>query len=97
VLCNKNGGPVRKANFFTWYWEPIRKKAGVPNACFRDLRHTAVSLLVKRRIHPKTVQSILDHSRFAITMDLYSHLMDGATRRQPRRWTDSSGAVSPSH
>jgi integrase len=33
---------------------------------------------VKRRIHPKTVQSILGHARFAITMDLYSHLMDGA-------------------
>jgi integrase len=78
VFCSKNGGPVRKANFFTWFWKPIREKAGIPNARFHDLRHTTASLLVKRRIHPKTVQSILGHSRFAITMDLYSHLMDGA-------------------
>jgi integrase len=50
-------------------------------ACFayaHDLRHTTASLLVKRGIHAKVIQSILGHARFAITMDLYSHLMDGA-------------------
>ena len=30
-----------------------------------------------RGIHPKVVQSILGHSRFSVTMDLYSHLAEG--------------------
>jgi integrase len=78
VFSNRTGGLIRKGNFFTGCWKPIRDKAGIPNARFHDLRHTTASLLVKRGIHPKTVQSILGHARFAITMDLYSHLMDGA-------------------
>ncbi len=78
VFCNRNGGPLRKGNFFKEHWKPLREAVGVPTARFHDLRHTTASLLLKRGVHPKVVQSILGHARFGLTMDLYSHLMDGA-------------------
>jgi len=44
---------------------------------FHDLRHTVASVLGSRGVNSKVVQSVLGHSNHAITMDLYSHLMDG--------------------
>lgn len=67
----------RKGNFHAEHWQPLREKAGVPRARFHDLRHTTASLLVKRGVHAKIVQSVLGHARFSVTTDLYSHLMDG--------------------
>ena len=78
MFSNARGGLLRKGNFYTDHWGPLRKKAGLQGVRFHDLRHTTASLLLKRGIHPKVVQSILGHARFNITMDLYSHLMDGA-------------------
>jgi len=34
-------------------------------------------VLGSRGVNSKVVQSVLGHSNHAITMDLYSHLMDG--------------------
>ena len=78
VFSNARGGLLRKGNFYADHWGPLREKAGLRSARFHDLRHTTASLLLKRGIHPKVVQAILGHARFSITMDLYSHLMDGA-------------------
>ena len=30
-----------------------------------------------RHYHAKVIQAVLGHARFSVTMDLYSHLMDG--------------------
>ena len=77
VFSNRIGGPLRKGNFHAEHWKPLRERVGVGSARFHDLRHTTASLLLRRGIHPKVVQSLLGHSKFAVTMDLYSHLMDG--------------------
>jgi integrase len=44
---------------------------------FHGLRHSHASHLLRTGAHPKIVQERLGHSTIAITMDLYSHLMDG--------------------
>ncbi len=77
VFPNRIGGLLRKSNFYTAYWKPLREQAGVPTTRFHDLRHTTATLLLKKGVHPKVVQAVLGHSRFGITMDLYSHLVDG--------------------
>ncbi len=77
VFCNRHGGPLRKGNFHLEHWKPLRERAGVPAARFHDLRHTTASLLVKKGVHAKVIQAVLGHARFSVTMDLYSHLMDG--------------------
>jgi integrase len=49
----------------------------VPRAKFHELCHTHASHLVKTVAHSKIVQERLGHSTIAITMDLYSPLLDG--------------------
>jgi len=42
-----------------------------------DARHTHVTLLLKQGVHPKVVQERLGHASIAITLDLYSHVVQG--------------------
>ncbi|MBA3430303.1 MAG: tyrosine-type recombinase/integrase [Actinobacteria bacterium] len=39
------------------------------------LRHTAVSLLIGQGAHPKEIQEWCGHSSFAVTMNVYGHLL----------------------
>jgi integrase len=48
--------------------------AGLPKVRFHDLRHTAASLLAASGVHAKIAQTILGHSNFSTTMDVYSHV-----------------------
>lgn len=48
---------------------------GLPRIRLHDLRHLQASLLLAAGIHPKVVAERLGHSRTAITMDTYSHVL----------------------
>jgi integrase len=52
-----------------------RKEAGLPNIRFRDLRHTAATLMLQQNIHPKIVQERLGHSDISLTLNTYSHVL----------------------
>jgi integrase len=41
---------------------------------FRDLRHTAATLLLLQETHPKMVQERLGHSQVSLTLDTYSRV-----------------------
>ena len=49
---------------------------------FHDIRHTTASLLLLAGVNPKIVSERLGHSKVAVTLDIYSHLLptmqDGA-------------------
>ena len=51
------------------------KPAGLPLIRFHDLRHTAATLWFRSGVNPKIVQETLGHSRVAITLDTYSHMI----------------------
>ena len=53
---------------------PALQRAGLPHIRFHDLRHTAATLLLGQRVHPKVVAEMLGHSQISITLDLYSHV-----------------------
>ena len=55
-------------------------RAGLPRMRFHDLRHTCASLLLAQNVHPRAVMEILGHSRIALTMDTYSHVMPAIKR-----------------
>lgn len=55
-------------------------RAGVPRIRIHDLRHTWATLALKNGTHPKLVQQQLGHSKIAITLDTYSHVMPELTR-----------------
>ena len=52
--------------------------AGLPKTVrLYDLRHTCATLLLSRNIHPKYVQELLGHASIALTLDTYSHVIEG--------------------
>jgi integrase len=50
---------------------------GLPRIRFHDLRHTSATLMLLNGEHPKVVSQRLGHSSVAITMDRYSHVLEG--------------------
>ena len=56
------------------------REAGVRRIRFHDLRHTCASLLLAQGVPPRVVMDVLGHSQFAMTTDLYSHVMPTALR-----------------
>ena len=55
----------------------LHERAGLPQIALHDLRHTCVSLLFRKNLHPKFVQELLGHASVAITLDTYSHMLPG--------------------
>jgi len=44
-------------------------RIGLPQMRFHDLRHSAATILLSMKVHPKVVQEILGHSQITTTMD----------------------------
>jgi integrase len=47
------------------------KRAGLPPIRLHDLRHSVVSILLARGVHPKVVSEMLGHATIALTLDTY--------------------------
>jgi len=75
VFCRPTGGPVTAAWLVRGRFQPLLKRAGLPVIRFHDLRHTAATLWFRSGVNPKVVQETLGHSRVAITLDTYSHMI----------------------
>ena len=76
VFCGPAGQPMRP-NTVSRAWQLGCKKAGVKVIRLHDARHTHATLLLKQGVHPKVVQERLGHASIAITLDLYSHVVQG--------------------
>ncbi len=48
----------------------------LPNLTPHDLRHTAATLMLKRKVPVEVVSRILGHARVSITMDVYRHVLE---------------------
>jgi integrase len=58
----------------------VLRKARLPPMRFHDLRHSCASLLLAEGISPRVVMETLGHSRIAVTMDTYTHVMPALQR-----------------
>jgi len=61
-------------------WRTLQQmldKAGVQRVRVHDLRHTSATLMLLQGVHPKVVQERLGHSSINVTMDVYSHVING--------------------
>ena len=75
MFPDREGGPTRKSNFIRRWFKPLLERAELPTIRFHDLRHRAETLLLAEGVHPKIVQERLGHSRAALTLDVYSHVL----------------------
>ena len=45
-----------------------------------DLRHTTASILIHNRLDPKTVATLLGHSRVSTTLNIYTYYLQSSSQ-----------------
>ncbi|GAB3797193.1 tyrosine-type recombinase/integrase [Virgibacillus kimchii] len=74
LLFVKEDGYPTHLNTLRNEWDKIKKRHGLKNISFHQLRHSCASLMVKKGVNFKIIQERLGHANIGITLDLYSHL-----------------------
>jgi integrase len=77
VFPTITGATMSGTNLLGRHFKPILKRAGLPSIRLHDLRHTCATILLMAGKHPKYVQELLGHASISITLDTYSHLIEG--------------------
>ena len=67
---------LRLYRYLQRFLEPVHEEGG-PGFRFQDLRHTCATLLLRQGVHVKYVQELLGHASINITLDTYSHVIEG--------------------
>ena len=75
IFANADSSHIRP-DYVSSVWRNFAKKCGLTGVRFHDARHLHATLLLKKGIHPKLVQSRLGHGSVKVTMDIYSHVME---------------------
>jgi len=81
VFSEEDGEPWWPSRF-EWVWQEFRKSSRLASR-FHDLRHTALSLMLRQGHSPKVVQEIAGHHSSAYTMDADSAHLGHRFRRKP--------------
>jgi integrase len=68
---------LRKSDVYRHSFLPILRRAGL-SFRFHDLRHACASFLLMAGENYKTVQERLGHSTATMTLNTYSHALEGA-------------------
>ena len=76
MFCDAVGEPLSPTNETKRFQRAV-KAAGLLAIRFHDMRHTAASILLARDVHVKLVSEMLGHSTIVLTLDTYSHIIEG--------------------
>ncbi len=77
VFPTTTGTTANGTNLLGRSFRPLLKSAGLPPVRLHDLRHTCATILLMAGKHPKYVQELLGHASISITLDTYSHVIEG--------------------
>jgi len=75
VVCRTNGTPMHPNTLYSNF-QKLLKRAGVERRAIHDLRHSHATHLLEANVHPKVVSERLGHSDPALTLRVYSHVLD---------------------
>jgi integrase len=76
VAALADGSPMQPT-FITHEWVRVISATDLPRIRFHDLRHARATHMLSSGIHPKVASERLGHSKVGITLDLYSHVLQG--------------------
>jgi integrase len=77
VFPTTTGTTMRGTNLLGRHFKPLLKRAGLPSIRLHDLRHTCATILLMAGKYPKFVQEMFGHANISITLDTYSHVIEG--------------------
>ena len=79
MFPDERGRPLTPRALYRIAFKRVLRRAGLPeNITFHEAtRHTCAKVLCSRGKHPKFVQELLGHASTNITMDIYSHVIEG--------------------
>ena len=77
VFPTTTGTTTSGTNLLGRYFRPLLERADLPPVRLHDLRHTCATILLMAGKHPKYVQELLGHASISITLDTYSHVIEG--------------------
>lgn len=76
VVAQVDGSPY-DPDSISKEWRLRIIRSGLPRLRFHDLRHAHASHMLETGVHPKVASERLGHSRVGVTLDLYSHTVEG--------------------
>jgi integrase len=77
LVCARRDGKPQQPRSITHAWIDFLAATKLPSIRFHDLRHSHATLMLRANVHPKIVSERLGHSKVAITLDTYSHVIPG--------------------
>jgi integrase len=77
VFPTTTGTTMSGTNLLGRHFKPLLKRAELSAIRLHDLRHTCATILLMAGKHPKYVQELLGHASINITLDTYSHVIEG--------------------
>lgn len=90
VFPNLKGGYLHP-NHLGELFRKLLKEAGLPSMRFHDLRHSAATILLAKRVNIKVVSELLGHSDIVITLRTYGHLLPSMQGDAVDSWKDGFG------
>ena len=87
VFCSTTGTLIEPRRLNTTLWKTM-KKAGISPVSFHSLRHTFATRALEHGIPAKVVQEILGHSDVALTLNLYTHVLDSTVKSEMAKLND---------
>ena len=80
VFTSARGTPLDGDNLISRPFARLLEQTGLPPMRFHDLRHSCASLLLAQGVAPRIVMETLGHSRIAVTLDTYTHVLPALQR-----------------
>ncbi len=77
VFCQPDGVPLNPDKLSHDFQEFVKKADSFPRIRFHDLRHSFATQMLRAGVHFKVVSEMLGHASVAITLDRYSHVLEG--------------------
>jgi len=84
VFCTNHGKYYDSSNVLKRF-KKVVTEIGLQDRKFHDLRHTYATRLFELREEAKTVQEILGHSNISITLNTYTHVLDGMKKQAAQK------------